>query len=228
MNGRLRARPFLFDCDGVLVNSEVIAVATERAHLAQAGLSYSAVQFVSRFTGLTQAAFSAALEADSVARLGRPPPAGLFAAIKADVKARYPAELRAIGGIRDVLDGLSGPRAVASSSERDILHVKLRLVGLHGDFDPHIHSGDDVANGKPAPDLFLRAACGLGVNPGDCVVVEDSVHGVRAGVAAGAAVWGFTGGGHADAGLAGRLRAAGASLVFGDFAAMAAHVATSE
>jgi beta-phosphoglucomutase-like phosphatase (HAD superfamily) len=106
-----------------------------------------------------------------------------------------------------------------------MLHVKLRLVGLHGDFDPHIHSGDDVAHGKPAPDLFLRAASGLGVNPGECVVVEDSVHGVRAGVAAGADVWGFTGGGHADAGLADRLRAAGAALVFSDFAAMAGHVA---
>jgi beta-phosphoglucomutase-like phosphatase (HAD superfamily) len=87
----LRARPFLFDCDGVLVNSEVIAVATERAHLAEAGLTYSAIEFVSRFTGLTQAAFRAALDEDSIARLGRPLPAGVFEAIKADVKARYPA-----------------------------------------------------------------------------------------------------------------------------------------
>jgi HAD superfamily hydrolase (TIGR01509 family) len=225
VSGPLRARPFLFDCDGVLVNSEVIAVATERAHLAEAGLTYSAIEFVSRFTGLTQAAFRAALDEDSIARLGRPLPAGVFEAIKADVKARYPAELRAMAGLRGLLDGLTGPRAVASSSARDMLHVKLRLVGLHGDFDPHIHSGDDVAHGKPAPDLFLRAASGLGVNPGECVVVEDSVHGVRAGVAAGADVWGFTGGGHADAGLADRLRAAGAALVFSDFAAMAGHVA---
>jgi HAD superfamily hydrolase (TIGR01509 family) len=208
----------------VLVNSEVIAVATERALLAQAGLDYSPAEFVSRFTGLTQAAFAAALGADSLARLGRPLPDGLFAQIKAAVIARYPAELSAVAGIHDMLARLTGPRAVASSSGREALHMKLRLTGLHADFDPHIHSGDDVAQGKPAPDLFLRAAGGLGVNPADCIVVEDSVNGVRAGVAAGAVVWGFTGGGHADAELADRLRVAGAIRVFTDFAAMAAFI----
>jgi HAD superfamily hydrolase (TIGR01509 family) len=218
------ARPFLFDCDGVLINSEVIAVATERAHLAAAGLIYSEVEFVSRFTGLTQAAFAAALEADSIVQRGQPLPIGLFAAIKAAVKARYPAELRAIDGVNDLLARLTGPRAVASSSERETLHVKLKLVGLHGAFDPHIHSGDDVVHGKPAPDLFLRAAAGLGVDPAGCVVIEDSVNGVRAGVAAGCEVWGFTGGGHADPGLAQRLIAAGAARVFDSFPAMAAFV----
>lgn len=216
------SRPFLFDCDGVLVNSEVIAVAVERAHLAQAGLVYSQVEFVSRFTGLTQAAFHAALNADSQARLGAPLPEGLFASIKAAVKARYPVELRAIAGAAALLGTLSGPRAVASSSERETLHVKLRLAGLHAAFDPHIHSGDDVTNGKPAPDLFLRAAAGLGVDPHVCLVIEDSVNGVRAGVAAGCEVWGFVGGGHADAGLDARLRAAGASRVYSTFADMAA------
>jgi HAD superfamily hydrolase (TIGR01509 family) len=223
----ISARPFLFDCDGVLVNSEVIAVATERAHLAAIGLSYSEVEFVSRFTGLTQPAFQAALDHDSRTRLGKPLAQDVFAAIKAAVKARYPAELRAIAGVHALLAQLSGPRAVASSSERDTLHVKLKLVELHDAFAPHIHSGDDVAHGKPAPDLFLRAAAGLQVDPRQCIVVEDSVNGVRAGVAAGCEVWGFTGGGHADSGLGARLAAAGAAQVFADFPAMAAFVASA-
>lgn len=210
----------IFDCDGVLVDSEKIAIAEEREHLARIGLTYDQQEYLNRFVGLTNEDFHDALESDYQTRHGRPLPPDFFSNLKATLWARYDRELTSFEGLTALLAQIAGPVAVASSSSRELLRRKLEITDLHGHFAPHIYSGDEVENGKPAPDLFLLAATRIGREPSTCLVIEDSVNGVRAGVAAGMDVWGFTGGGHADEGLAGRLTAAGARQVFSNYAQM--------
>lgn len=213
-------RAIIFDCDGVLVDSERIAIAEEREHLAGLGLTYDLQVYLNRFVGLTNEDFHAALESDHQARHGKPLPPDFFGNLKAACWARYERELTSFEGLTALLAQIIGPVAVASSSSKELLHRKLEITGLHGRFAPHIYSGDEVENGKPAPDLFLLAAQRIDQPPSACLVIEDSVNGVRAAVAAGMEVWGFTGGGHADEGLAGRLRQAGAGRVFSNYADM--------
>ena len=123
--------------------------------------------------------------------------------------------LEPIEGIGEALSRLDRPRCVASSSSVDWIRSGLRKTGILDHLAPHLFSASMVENGKPAPDIFLYAASQMGVAPGNTVVVEDSLPGVQAGVAAGATVIGFTGGSHildkADHGA--RLRGAGASLI---------------
>lgn len=127
-------------------------------------------------------------------------------------------------GVEALASRLEGPKAVASSGRVEKLASKLRMTGLYDLFAPHIYSAEQVGIGKPAPDLFLLAAKSIGCPPETCVVIEDSLNGVQAGVAAGMTVWGFTGGGHADDGLADRLRGAGAHAVFANFTEIAAQL----
>jgi HAD superfamily hydrolase (TIGR01509 family) len=203
----------IFDCDGVLVDSEAIAIRRERELLAQWGLDYDFETFVSRFVGLHNRDFHLALEADA-AGAGLQLPDQFGALLQANNWKYYEAELEPIAGVLDAATAFQGPQAVASSSEANKLVRKLTITGLVDTFAPHIYSSDLVKNGKPAPDLFLLTAEALRVTPAGCVVVEDSVNGIRAARAAGMTAWGFTGGGHADAGLAGRLQQAGAHAVF--------------
>lgn len=224
----MKTTPFIFDCDGVLVDSEAIYQAVELDCLAEAGLIYEHVDYTTRFTGLPEKAYVATLRQDYVARGLGVFPENLPETMNARGRARMKAELTAITGADAFLNTHQGPRAVASSSGVQTLQWKLEHTGLTDLFAPHVYSGDLVRNGKPAPDLFLLAASRLGVAPGQCTVIEDSVNGVRAGVAAGMTVWGFTGGSHADAGLRERLSSAGAHLVFGSFAEMAIQLVSSE
>lgn len=210
----------IFDFDGVLADSEAIAVAAEQAHLASAGLTYAHDDYVSRFCGLHDTAFHTALDADAVARTGRPLGAAFFASMKAAIRTRMMAELRAVPHVPETLPAIALPKAVASSSTKEALARKMALIGLAAHFGPHIYSGDHVARAKPAPDLFLFAAERLGAAPEACVAIEDSVNGVRAAVAAGMIAIGFTGGGHCPPGLEARLRAAGACDVTSDFRAL--------
>ncbi|MEZ6002009.1 HAD family hydrolase [Hyphomonas sp.] len=203
----------IFDCDGVLVDSEVIAIQCEREMLAQWGLEYEFEAFVQRFVGLHNRDFHIALAADAKAA-GLTLPDDFGTALHANNWKRYETDLTAIEGVMDVVAAFSGKIAVGSSSEAEKLVRKLQLTGLHETFAPHVYSSDLVANGKPAPDLFLLAADRIGARPENCLVIEDSVNGVKAARAAGMTAWGFTGGGHADAGLASRLAHAGAHDVF--------------
>ncbi|TDI60625.1 MAG: HAD family hydrolase [Alphaproteobacteria bacterium] len=213
----MTASSIIFDCDGVLVNSEVIHISVERKYLTQIGLEYSDAEYQSRFVGLTNPDFYRELERDYAALNKGTLPSDIEASIRSESWARFETELVAIDGIHDLLDQLKGPTAVASSSSLRSLHQKLKMTGLFERLDPHIYSGEQVAKGKPAPDLFLFAAQNLGVSPTDCIVVEDSVNGVRSGLAAGMEVWGFTGGGHGDDGLHDRLQQAGAHKVLPTF-----------
>ncbi|MEP3276518.1 MAG: HAD family hydrolase [Stappiaceae bacterium] len=212
----------IFDCDGVLVDSERIYVSVEREHLAEIGLHYELNDYMSRFVGLMDVDFIAALTEDYRALDKGSFPHDFEQTMRAACLTRIENELLAIDGIDGFLDHYSGDVAVASSSTISGLHKKLRLTDLHHRFDPHIYSGEHVERGKPAPDLFLHAAESLGSRPEECLVVEDSVNGVKAGRAAGMTVWGFTGGGHADDGLTDRLNDAGAHDVYDSFESMRA------
>lgn len=203
----------LFDCDGVLVDSEKIYVAVEREHLARIGLEYELHDYLIRFQGLGSNDFWAAVDRDYRALGKGPLPEHFGPDLDAATMARIELELSEISGIKQLLEIHKGPRAVASSSRLHRLIGKLRHTGLYSYFEPHIYSGEQVTNGKPAPDLFLFAAERLGVDPSATLVIEDSTNGVKAGLAAGMTVWGFVGGGHSHDGHAAQLEAAGAHRV---------------
>ncbi|MEL6856940.1 MAG: HAD family phosphatase [Pseudomonadota bacterium] len=203
----------IFDNDGVLVDSEAIHVAVERELLAEMGLIYDQSSYMSRFVGLSSKDFEAALAGDHQVRLGTLFPNDFRARLDARVWPRMEAELLALPGITGLVQQFGGKVAVASSAEMPRLIQKLQLTALYDVFAPHIYSSDHVEKGKPAPDLFLHAAAKLSAEPSGCMVVEDSVNGIKAARAAGMLPVGFVGGGHADPDHAARLRAAGAKLV---------------
>ena len=207
----------IFDCDGVLVDSELIALETLSAMMGAYGHAMDVEACRDAFMGKHNADIIHAIEA----RVGRTLP-GEGQLMRDRMLERLRRELKPVPGVAEALSRHEGPRCVASSSDHDRIALTLELTGLTRFFGDNIFSGVDVARGKPAPDIFLRAAAVMGFAPADCVVVEDSVAGVMAGVAAGMRVVGFTGGSHTDLGHAERLRAAGAGAVIaamGDLAA---------
>ena len=208
MTGAIEA--VIFDCDGVLVDSEVLALEIEIKALGEIGLVYDEDVYKARFLGLSMEAYFAAVEADHRARCGRDLPAGF----RENHGARYQGEmhrLREVPGANAALCALRHVKAVASSSGAAALARKLELTGLTAHFAPHIYSADHVVRAKPAPDLFLHAATALGVAPERCLALEDSANGVRAARAAGMQVWGFLGGAHMGEAAGERLLQAGAA-----------------
>lgn len=207
-----QVQPFglvIFDCDGVLIDSEVLACRIDAEELTRIGYPVTLSDAVLRFTGLSSKTMRQLIEAE----WGRPLPADFEDNLQKRIKESYRTELQAIRGIDELLRKLSVPRCVASSSAPDKLKLGLELTGLWHHFSPHVFSATMVAAGKPAPDIFLFAAARMGVEPPRCVVVEDSIAGVRAGVAAGMTVIGFTGGGHCVPDHGHRLLASGAAMV---------------
>ena len=205
----------IFDCDGVLVDSEKLALEVELEVLAELGLNFNRDDYVLRFMGLSTEDFHAAMDEEARKRLGRPVSAEVRGSDR--LRAVMIAHLREVAGATEAVRVLTLPKAVASSSSAQGLERKLKQTGLWDHFAPHVYSADHVARAKPAPDLFLHAAAALGVAPADCLVIEDSVNGVTGARAAGMAVWGFLGGGHAHDGLAVRLLAAGAERILADW-----------
>jgi HAD superfamily hydrolase (TIGR01509 family) len=206
----------IFDCDGVLVDSEVLALEVELTALAEIGLPYDDGEFRARFMGMSNTAFFDALEADHRTRHGRNLPDGFRELCHARYQAAWP-RLTEVSGARAAVEKVSLPKAVASSSTRDALARKLKQTDLWPLFAPHIYSADHVARAKPAPDLFLYAAEALTVAPARCLVLEDSANGVAAARAAGMPVWGFMGGGHMDDACGTRLMNAGAERLIPDW-----------
>jgi HAD superfamily hydrolase (TIGR01509 family) len=208
----------IFDCDGVLVESEVIAHEVELAALAEIGMHYDPHDFAIRFMGMSDKAFWEALDADGRARLGRP----IMEEIREPMLARYreaiATRLTEVDGALSAIRALRLPKAVGSSSTVRGLEVKLKKVGHWEHFAPHVYSAEHVTHAKPAPDLFLHAAKMLDMKPQDCLVIEDTVNGVTAGRAAGMTVWGFRGGGHMSDRIAARLTEAGAERVVRNWA----------
>jgi HAD superfamily hydrolase (TIGR01509 family) len=179
----------IFDCDGVLVDSEPIAIRIDAEIFAEFGMPMSEAEIVERFVGRSPSVTWGAIEE----HLGRPLPADFSARTRAKFDAAYEHNLHAIDGIEEALDQITARTCVASSSDPDRLDHKLRLTGLFDRFAGRIFSAAEVQNGKPAPDLFLHAARRMGVEPGACAVVEDSQYGVQAARAAGMAAYGYTG-----------------------------------
>jgi HAD superfamily hydrolase (TIGR01509 family) len=199
----------IFDCDGVLIDSEPLAIGVEIELLGQVGIAITFDEIASRYCGVSMKAMLGDLEARHGVALGD----DFAARHAARLLAVCEAELKAMVGIEAVLDALPGKICVASSSGPERLRHTLGLAGLYRRFDPHIFSTTLVANGKPAPDLFLYAAKRMKAAPALAVVIEDSVPGVTAAKAAGMTAIGFVGGGHCRPGHAERLRAAGASAI---------------
>ena len=212
MAARHSTNLLIFDCDGVLVDSEMIGCRVEASFLTDIGIPISVNEIMERYVGISETAMFADLEA----RCGRQLPLGFGDKLRERIAAAFEAELGAMPGIETALTAISLPRCVASSSKPDSLRHSLNLVGLLRHFHPHIFSADQVMRGKPAPDLFLFAASQMDVRPEACTVIEDSQAGVMAAVAAGMRVFGFTGGSHCRPGHAARSREAGAVTVFDD------------
>ncbi|CAN5232909.1 HAD family hydrolase [soil metagenome] len=208
----------IFDCDGVLVDSEILAIEVEIALLRDEGLHYEPEEFHDRFIGLHDTAFRDALEADCRARLGAPLRADFLELTHQHRHDACRARLLEVAGAGAALTALTLPKAVASSSGQAFLREKLEMTGLVGHFGPHVYSADLVARGKPHPDIFLYAADRLGVAPDRCVALEDSANGVASARAAGMTVWGFTGGSHCGDGQASRLLNAGAHEIVASWA----------
>ena len=203
----------IFDCDGVLVDSEILAIEVEIVLLAECGLFYAPDEYRHRFLGLNDAAFREALERDCLTRTGKPLPEDFLHRAHVQRWDACQTQLVEVAGCGVAVAALGLPKAVASSSGADFLREKLRLTGLLEAFDPHVYSADLVARAKPHPDVFLHAAAALGVAPERCLAIEDSVNGVLSARAAGMAVWGFAGGGHMDLAASARLIEAGAERV---------------
>ncbi|MBS0279072.1 MAG: HAD family phosphatase [Proteobacteria bacterium] len=204
----------IFDCDGVLVDSEVLALEVEIAAAAEVGLTYDLDEYKARFMGRTTQAFFDLLAQDCLERTGRALPEGFQERCYGNYRASLHRLTEVQGALR-MIAAVTHRKAVASSSTADALEEKLRRTGLWDHFAPHVYSTDLVAHGKPAPDVFLYAARKLEAEPAACLVFEDSVHGVHAARAAGMRVWGFSGGGHMDDASSARLLAAGAERIVG-------------
>ena len=206
----------IFDCDGVLIDSELLSVRADLECLAEEGIEISAEEILDRYTGISMAGMLADLEV----RYGRPLP-DFAARHQQRLRPLFDAHLQVVPGVIEVLDALPCTICVASSGTPERLRHALGLVGLFDRFHPNIFSASEVAHGKPAPDLFLHAAHRLGAAPQRCLVVEDSIPGVVAAVAAGMIAVGFTGGSHCGPGHDARLAGAGAALVIDRMALLA-------
>ena len=196
----------IFDCDGVLIDSEPIANRVLSAELARIGLRLHPDEVMRRFVGRTRAG---CLEL-AAALLGRELPAGFADAWDQALFAAFAEELRPIEGVREAIAAVGARSCVASNSSRERMRVSLQAAGLAPLFGDRVFSAEIVARPKPAPDLFLHAAASMGAAPGDCAVVEDTPTGVEAAVAAGMAVFGYAGGAHSSA----RALAAAGAIVF--------------
>jgi len=211
----------IFDCDGVLVDSEILSNAIDAELMTGAGHLISTKDLIQTWIGRPKHEIWAAIAAER----GAPWPEGLIEQADARLLRAIETELRAVEGVAEALLHIDPPLAVASSSALPKLRRSLDRCGLLHVFDPHIYSASQVARGKPAPDVFLFAAAQTGVDPAACLVIEDSVAGVTAALAAGMRVVGFTGGLHTYPDHGKRLRDAGAVEVVGHMRELPARVA---
>jgi HAD superfamily hydrolase (TIGR01509 family) len=182
----------IFDCDGVLIDSETISatmlIETLRDHSVDVDAAYVAEHFLGRSypTVMKQirTEFGIALTADFEDEY------------RARLMAAFETGLTIMPGVREVIDSLIRPFCLATSSSPKRVARSLQIVGLDQVFAGRIFTASEVANGKPAPDLFLHVAASMGFSPETCLVIEDSRNGVLAAKAAGMSVWRFTGGSH--------------------------------
>ena len=206
----------IFDCNGVLVDSEQLATAVVSQEFMRAGFALTPDVVARYFTGRRQTDMFAEVEIAA----GRKLPPNFAATVSVATLRRFREELRPTAHMVYALTWLRGPKCVASSATLDRIRVSLETTDLIRFFEPYLFSSTEVRNGKPAPDLFLHAATKMRVHPSDCIVVEDSAVGVAAAAAAGMTPIGFAGGSHASPQLGVNLMTAGARTVITDMRAL--------
>jgi HAD superfamily hydrolase (TIGR01509 family) len=182
----------IFDCDGVLVDSEILSAEVEAEALSHLGVPVTSQDVMSRFLGLTQAELERKFERDYGIRL----PPDHAQTTSQMLRKAYLTRLDPVPGVRKVIEELAIPFCVASNSPPSKLGLGLSVTNLFELVYPNIFCSKLVARGKPAPDLFLYAAKTMGADPARAVVVEDSVVGIKAAKAAGMLAIGFVGGLH--------------------------------
>ena len=207
----------IFDCDGVLVDSEVISCRAHAATLTRHGYAITADQVLDRFLGVSDREARLTIEAE----LGRSLPSDFEAQVKQATLQRYADDLQPVPHVAEAVAAIGLPKCVASSGTPEKIRHGLTCAGLYDILAPHIFSAGQVKRGKPAPDLFLFAAEQMRALPARCIVIEDSIPGVTGAVAAGMTVLGFHGGSHCRPGYADTLRAAGAAATFDDMRQLA-------
>ncbi|WP_062011230.1 HAD family phosphatase [Aureimonas sp. AU4] len=201
----------LFDCDGVLVDSEIVASRTDAALLKELGYEIAAEEINVRFSGLTQERIMELLTAEAGLRF----PEDYRERQRRELDERLRAEVKEIPGVHEMLDRLELPRAICSNSSTDRLRIVLERTRLWDRFRPYVFAAGEVGTKrtKPAPDVYLYGCQQFEAAPRETLVLEDSVHGVAAAAAAGCRVVGFVGGSHTYPGHADALTEAGAETV---------------
>jgi HAD superfamily hydrolase (TIGR01509 family) len=211
----------IFDCDGVLVDSEPLAALAYERVYEKHGMSGITGEVIGQCVGMKQA--------DIIVRIkeltGHQFPAHADGDIWAETKRLFSEQLAPTRGLVAFLQHLSARRCVASSSSLERIHHSLDVTGLAPYFGDAIFSSSMVKRGKPAPDIFLHAASLMGAEPKDCVVIEDSPFGVEGAVAAGMKAIGYIGGGHIFPGHAEKLLARGAIAACADWTEIGAQLA---
>ena len=202
----------IFDCDGVLVDSEVISCRAHADTLTRHGYPITAEQVLERFLGRSMRQATLEVEAE----LGRRLPDDFSSETYVEIFRLFATSLEATPHIGEALDRIALPVCVASSGPPEKISASLNRTGLYDRFAPNIFSAVQVRHGKPAPDLFLFAAERMQTAPGNCIVIEDSVAGIAGAIAAGMPVLGFHGGSHCREGYGAKLRDAGATATFND------------
>lgn len=186
----------IFDCDGVLVDSEMLSAKVLMQQLADLGVELTFEQFRIEFLGRSFASAARQLKA----RTGLDLPSEFATEYFMSLNKLFATDLKPMSGVTSVLQSLKVQNCVASGSIPPRLDFSLKVCGLEKHFGAHVYSAAVVKNAKPAPDLFLYAAAAHGVLPARCLVLEDSEMGVKAAHAAGMPVWHFAGGSHIKAG----------------------------
>lgn len=207
---------FIFDCNGVLVDSEAIVAQVAASELTRVGFAVSP-EIISRFFA-GRRPVDMLLDIETATQ--RALPVDFAKTLANATLKRIKADLRVTAHVEHALTWLRGPKCVASSSPLDRIRISLESTGLIRFFEPHLFSANEVPNGKPAPDLFLHAAAKMRAKPEDCIVVEDSPAGVAAAHAAGMVPIGFIGGSHTNPNQGAQLTRAGARAVIADMRAL--------
>jgi HAD superfamily hydrolase (TIGR01509 family) len=184
----------IFDCDGVLVDSERISLRLQAQALTEIGLPTTYEDCVRDYAGIGMTATITLVER----RLGRPLPNGWLQGIEASVEKAFTRELKPVPGVPEVLDAIHYPTCIASSGTHAKMRLTLGITGLYERFAGRTYSVQDVSRGKPYPDLFLHAARAMAAPPPRCLVIEDSAAGVQAARAAGMSVLGYAADTRAD------------------------------
>ncbi len=216
----------IFDCDGVLVDSEIIAARVESKLLNEAGYPISVEEMGERFAGMTWKNILLSVEKE----IDIPLSASLLDKSETLLDQRLAREVKIIEGVSFALSRIEGPRCICSNSSVHRLDSMLTKVGLKEHFAPNIFSAKDLGADrvKPKPDIYLHALSQMGVAAKKAVVVEDSVHGVHAARDAGIRVIGFTGASHTYPSHADRLTDAGAETVISRMVDLPAVIAAME